>query len=516
MRTQISPSIEKELELIPFIDIIQPYANHFFYHSGIHISDDIKEKLYLILLKDLSNSAEVTLQYELDQFVIKGNSLLELFVKEMNTHLKSLYPVLDKILTRKTTNFCNHILKILKRFEKDREEIIKTFGLKSEISKSISIKDIDVSLGDGHNGEGTALIYLSNNTKLIYKPRNVSITNTYNHFINWINLRLHSDLKTFKTLDCDNYGWLEFVKKEDVHSEEELQEYYYKAGILLAVTYLLGSKDCHRENVIASGSSPVNIDQETIIQPYLATNSPQSWDHQNNIPQFSVLECALIVNPGTGVPYDIAGFGTTNNLEFAEIDKKVINPNTINSKRTTRFASRSLVENNIPVCNGKYVFAGDFKQDFIRGFSAAYDLFLEFKEDLISEKSPIQLFRNKEVRYVWRPTFVYFRILKYLRGADFMVSFENYENKLRELLSKAYAADEMKDYRFILEYEMKQMMNGDIPIFNLISEQKDLEGSLSTDIFQFSCIENILHRINILSEENKEEQLNLINQWLNI
>lgn len=512
MRTQILQSIEKELELIPFIDIIQPYAKHFLYHPEICVSDDIKEKLYLNLLKELSNSAEVTLQYELDQFVLKGNSLLELFVEEMNTHLKSSYPVLDKILTRKTNNFCNHVRKILKRFENDREEIIKTFNLNSEIS----LKDIDVSLGDGHNGEGTAMIFLSNDTKLIYKPRNVSITNTYNHFIDWINLRLHSELKTFKTLDCDSYGWLEFVKKEDINSKEELQEYYYKAGILLAVTYLLGSKDCHRENVIASGNSPVNIDQETIIQPHLSTNSLQAWDRQNNIPQFSVLECALIVNQGTGVPYDIAGFGTTGNLEFAEIDKKVINPNTINSKRTTRFASKSLVENNIPAFNGKYIFASDYKQDFINGFSAAYELFLRHKKELISEKSPIQLFRNKEVRYVWRPTFVYFRILKYLRGADFMASFESYENKLHDLLSKAYAADEMKDYRFILNDEMKQMMNGDIPIFNLTSEQKHLKGSPSEDLFQFSCIENILHRIAILSEENKEEQLNLINQWLSI
>lgn len=511
MTNQLPYLIKENFKMIPFVEIILPYIKSVTNSFGSELSPRVKDKLVNKLLKELSLLAEVSLQLELDNFIKNGNTNFDEFTEKMILSLATDYPVLDKLFRIKTGNFSSYIHNIITSFHKDIKNIESTFKL-----NDIQIIDVDISLGDGHNGEGTALVYLSDGTKLIYKPRNIGVTNSYNSFIDWINLKLKTDLKIFKVLDYEDYGWIEFVAYEEVKSEEDLQEYYHKAGILLAVTLLLGSKDYHYENIIASGKNPVMIDHETIIQPFFSNKSFRSWDDQFKIPPFSVLESFLIVNPDTEAPLDIVGYGVSGNIEVTELEKIVVNPNTINSKRITRFTTRKIIDKNIPISEGDYVFVNGYKEYFINGFSTAYDTFLNSKEELKSVNSPLKLFGNHEVRYVWRPTFIYFKILKYMRGASFMSSFEAYQSKLYELMSKAYQKENLKSYRLILECEMKQMLNGDIPFFNLNSLDCHLEEDKSFKIFTYNCIENMNHRVNILSKHHKNEQLEYIIKWLNI
>lgn len=506
--------IKKRVELIPFFEIMLSYTEGFDRITAFELPNAVIAKLQGKLLEDLSAVAEVTLQVELENFISGGNNDFSEFVEKMRASLANDYPVLDKILKLKASNFLTHIFNIMSRFRGDHSTIKVVFKIDSQIN-NLKIIDIDPSLGDGHNGEGTALIGLSDGTKLIYKPRNLSIVNSYNLFIDWVNFKLKIDLKTVKVLACRNYGWLEFVNHQAVNSAQDLQEYYHEAGILLAVTLVLGSKDCHRENVIASGKKSVIIDHETIIQPFLNNQSLASWDEQCKIIHFSILESALIINSDTGVPLDCAGYGVKGKLKVTEIDKKVINPNTINSKRATRFVDRNLVEKNVPIYKGNYIFANDYKEHFIKGFSRAYDMFLNSKEELKSHSSPLEYFKNQEIRYVWRPTFVYFKILRYMRAASFMSSLEGYNSKLYALLSKAYQSENMEAYKFMLDFEMSQMLKGDIPIFSLNSVDNSLEGNDSFKIFEYNCLENILHRIDLLSIEHKNEQLEFISRWLN-
>lgn len=203
-------------------------------------------------------------------------------------------------------------------------------------------------------------------------------------------------------------------------------------------------------------------------------------------------------------------------IEVADLERKVINPNTINSKRITRFFIRKIAERNVPVFDGKYIFAYDYKEYFIDGFCAAYDMFLNSKEELVSKKSPLLSFMNSQVRYVWRPTFVYFKILKYMRTASFMASSEEYYSKLYELLLKAYKGENSGNYKFILGLEVDQMFNGDIPIFNLNSQDDSLAKNEVVKVFKYNCLENINHRINLLSRAHKEEQLKYIYRWLSV
>ena len=142
-----------------------------------------------------------------------------------------------------------------------------------------------------------------------------------------------------------------------------------------------------------------------------------------------------------------------------------------------------------------------------------YDFFFQSKDELKSYRSPLNVFIDKEIRFILRPTFVYINVLNYLRNSYFMSSFEVYRDKLYELLSKAYKPEHMQQYRFVVDLEMEQMINGDIPLFSLNSLVKFIEGNNTFNIFEHNSIDNIFHRVNMLSQEHKMEQLSHIARW---
>lgn len=514
MKNQTLHSVENEYENIPFVDILLPYTDHFtgrLENTGALFI--LRNKLHRNLLREMSSVAEVTLQEEFNHFKKNGENFYPDYTKSVLVSLPVKYPVLDKVLTLIADNYSVYIQNIFSNFRKDVELLTESFSIMNDAV----ITDIDTNLGDGHSGESTALITLSDGTKLIYKPRSLETAVSYNLFIEWLNSRLDTNLKTLKCINRKNYGWLEFVDYIPVHSEDELREYYYKAGILLAVTFLLGSKDCHSENLIAAGKDPVIIDHETIIQPVLYDQpSIRTWDEAHRIPQFSVLESMLIVNPGTGATAQYAGYGIKGNVETMDMEMKVLYPNTMESKRETRFVFRKLIKQNIPIYDQNNIFVCDYKESFLQGFSAAYDMFMNAKEELLSSASPVHYFNNQKVRYIWRPTFVYFRILSYMRAAAFMTNFETYYSKLYELMSKAYQKESFKDLKFILDIEMAQMLKRDIPFFNMGSSDSHFQESEAFKIFKYSCVENIRQRISILSEKHKNEQIGYISKWLDM
>ncbi len=161
-----------ELKTIPFVDILLPYTEFFLDDlEERNISIELVDKLHVSLLQEMSLAAEVTLQEELDCFKNNGQSCYQKFIEATSPLLAFKYPVLDKILKTIANNYLLHIQNIFSNFEIDFNLIAQAFLIKS--NKDITIKDIDTSLGDGHSGESTDLITLSDNRKLIYKPRNI-------------------------------------------------------------------------------------------------------------------------------------------------------------------------------------------------------------------------------------------------------------------------------------------------------------------------------------------------------
>ena len=105
--------------------------------------------------------------------------------------------------------------------------------------------------------------------RVVYKPRFLATDNVLRSFIAGLADDHGSALsvRVPAVIDCDDYGWSEFVTHRFARGNDELISFYRGIGHLLALMRLLRGSDLHAENVIAQGGSPVVVDCETLFTP---------------------------------------------------------------------------------------------------------------------------------------------------------------------------------------------------------------------------------------------------------
>lgn len=413
------------------------------------------------------------------------------------------YPMLARKLLTKTYYITLFVKKIFNNIYQDKKEIEALF------SKAIGeIVKLHLNAGDLHNGESTVVIEFDDSYKIVYKPTNIGITSTYNSFINWINDKLNEKLKTFKVLDKGSYGWMEFVEYSPCDTISDICNYYERAGILLGVAHMLNSKDFHRENVIASGSSPVLIDHETLLSPLLkklvSDENRDGFDITG-----TVLETSLIPTLKLDLPLFMYGFGSSETTELNKESFDIKNYNTYGVKLKTDFIERKISNFNKPIFNGSVENLANYQVEFKRGFKKFYDLVMENKEYLLSSKSPIMKFSSYDIRFVNRQTKVYYSILKHLNRPEYLSNALKFGIKL-EVLARGYL--NVLDRSALLHSERMQMLEGNIPIFHIstVDEQLKLSNSKKINMIERTAMENVCRKIKEYSLEDYDYQMTLI------
>jgi len=132
---------------------------------------------------------------------------------------------------------------------------------------------------------------------------------------------------------------------------------------------------------------------------------------------------------------------------------------------------------------------------------------------LYHEDSPIQNFRDKRIRFIWRPTNVYNRILEYMGLPKNLKKSSEYEERIVKYLMIAFnKVPRESSLRLILKHEISQMLRSDIPYFGVNTSSRDLptENGIVKNFFELSCVENTERKIKKLSIEDMEYQKELI------
>jgi type 2 lantibiotic biosynthesis protein LanM len=536
--TQGKNIFDKKPSDVPFIYFLRPFSESFRTKIIQSVSDEgqylltqsLLDQLVPVLLSKLSNISQLVFQNEFDTFKegyqekvnVEGNGtgIYEAFIlKNLNDKLITIflkYPMLPRLLCRTTLGFVKFIADFLNRFSNDRNEIAFYLGGPSKDEK---ISKVIMDLGDQHEGESTSILEFESGFKLVYKPGSAKVTKAYNETLNWINSSINAQLKMFKVIDKQKYGWLEFVEYQECKNIKEIENYYKKAGMLLGVTYFLNSTDYHYENLIAAGNSPVLIDHETIIGPLFKREDSAKETDEDEISRASILHTALLPLktpiPGS-LPNYMSGFGSSKTKSVSGWVKAFINCNTDASKGVVRTKTVSTDKLNKPSVNGQIKNLADYQDSFKEGFRIIYSLFKENSGFLLSKKSPLRLFKNSEIRFVWRPTNIYFTIQQQLYKPEFMGDAIKYGLKI-ELLARAYLKKH-NNLLSLLNSERQQMIGGDVPIFRINSEVKILhfKNKEFVDIFELDCIDNLKKKMTEAGEDDYIVQTKLLEESLSL
>lgn len=397
------------------------------------------------------------------------------------------YPVLGRLVATTVDFWVEFTSEFLKRLTNDLGQLQKTFGLVTAKAARPTplgqVIGIETSLSDPHNrGKSVILLTFSSGVKLVYKPKNLGIEVAFNRLLNWCNS--HSDLlnlKVMKVLNSDSYGWVEYIEHQPCEDADAAQRFYYRAGMLLCLLYVLRATDCHNENLIASGEHFVLIDVETLlhhdIHPIDSLADGQEVGIKT-IQQFwdSVLRTGLLprweFSVDNRIAYDISGLGSIDPQQTPRQSLRWQAINTDNMHLQYESGMMS-VQKNVPYIGDTALSPNDYQQQIVKGFDQMYRFLMAQKERLLAPEGALTALQQHQVRFVFRGTRIYDTLMKKVLNPQYLQRGIHFSLEL-DCLSRAFLEETAKPNSWpVLRAELKSMAQLDIPYFsaNTTSEQ---------------------------------------------
>lgn len=417
--------------------------------------------------------------------------------------LLAAHPVLARTLATTTFQMLDAWLEFLGRLHADRARIADIFA----IPMDDTLVELAPGVGDTHRGGRTVmLLRFASGARLVYKPRPMAVDAHLQDVLAWFNARgLRTTLRTVGVLDCGEHGWMEFVHAAPCATAEQVDAYYRRMGSLLFVLHLLDATDVHRENLIAAGEHPILVDLESMFQTRPATPRRLRTAAHVRTEMFhaTVLRTGLLplrVEGSAGVA-DLGGITGGNDQDTPYRIPEWRRPNTDEMAQAYRAATLADAT-NIPVVDGVAASVFGNEAALLGGFTEAYRLVVERRDEFAAPGGPLAAFGRDLVRHVFRHTIEYAHLLaagqhpSYLRdGAD------------RDALYSALwlGAEREPHLARLVPAEQRELWRGDVPSFRARVNSRDLEAGDGTSYrryFAQSGLARVRDRLAGLGEDD--------------
>ncbi len=437
---------------------------------------------------------------------------------------------LERLLSTLSLDWVDSLAELLARLAGDRDELAKMFGASGRVVAARP------GLSDRHRGgRRVACLTFESGVAVIYKPREVALEAAFSTFLGWMEAAGFPDPPSaIRILDRGTHGYCEVVVPGTLESKAEVEAYFRRAGALLATSWLLGARDLHMDNVIATAKGPVVIDAEACVQPVLAAGA---WQGAGGAVAFaservkrSFAATGLLSMPGVdaeGAPFDVGGLtGTGGNLSSAKarVFARANTDEIMMSFQPTRAAAKP----NLPSLAGADLGAGratarDYPEALEAGFVEAYRFLVARKDQLAAQAGPLSGFACTEsgrpisTRLVFRPTDQYARLLTVLQRSNYLE--HGVERSVAiDILNRPFARERERPALWPLTIEERVALDrNDIPYFTIETRSRVLysqSGEPIEEVVEKTGLEALQERVGRLSEEDLSEQRDILRTLL--
>ncbi|MBW5483190.1 type 2 lantipeptide synthetase LanM, partial [Streptomyces bambusae] len=414
-------------------------------------------------------------------------------------------PVLARILGRAALDAADAVVEALERLADDHARL--TAGLLAE-SGGAALVGVELGAGDGHRGgRSVMLLRFADGTRLVYKPRPLSVHRHFNDLVAWFNaLPDSADLRTLRLLDRGEYGWVEFVEAGPCASAAEVETFYRRQGALLSLLHLIDGTDLHHENLIAAGAHPVLVDVETLFHPQLpgtATEDPAARALHDSVYRVGLLP-QLFVGDHSALDMSAVGGGRAAVSPVARADWADAGTDRM---RLVRRAGRFGESANRPrLAGGATVEPTAHIEALCAGFRAGYAAIGAAREELLHETALLKAFAEDEVRVVVRPTWVYATLLDESTHPDLLKDAGERQRVLETLRTDVFGTVPAPD---LVDDEIAQLWAGDVPLFTARPGQDRLWGAPERPLAgrtDLSGIARVAARLAALDTVDRQDQ----------
>ena len=349
--------------------------------------------------------------------------------------------------------------------------------------------------GDPHNrGRSVAILTVNGTLKLVYKPHSLENDVSFSGLTQWLNRSggLRVPLRHLRVLSRGAYGWQEYIEHRACENAEEAEDYMYRLGALIFLTWLSSCCDLHFENIIANGDSPVLIDTETMFNNRYCLKGyhMDTVDPWKRFILHSVFAAGLIpadILPGKCFERNI-GSGVLAGLDSKQAEvpiQTIVRPGTDEMGFSEALApTKETMHANLPYLSGRPLHAGDYIETVSDGFRDAYHTAQVGKASLL-EMAQAGLFTKGVYRQLFRNTELYAKCLL----ASYHPSYLGDRALRAAVFGKLKGKGDFysPEHRLLVQSEIRQLLQDDVPYFYTTFSSRDLlsaEGCVAENFYQ--------------------------------
>lgn len=404
------------------------------------------------------------------------------------------------------------ICQSIRHFESDHEDLENAFQLSGARLTSISS-----TTSDSHNEGKRVLRYsFDNGDCLFYKPASLATDVCFNSALDLLEIETELQPGRTEPLDMGTHGWSRRVPFRALHQISDAESYWRRAGVLLAIADMLNFTDGHFENIVASGTTPTVIDNETFFQN-IRTDYDVGSEERHSILFSGMIQKLEDAENGRGL---MAAFQVHGPARYESLYPHPIR------ERTPQLAVRMsgithTAPLNCPVLNGEFAPVVGFRSQFIEGLEAGYRKFQQRRKEIL--EAPLwDVLAGTRNRQLVRATMYYLLLLRLIEQPGFGAEspFAS-ENILREKLTLDLEVTDPRviDANTIIDYEISALMAMDIPVFYTSPGSRDLidgNGRRYKNFFYETANEQMQDRMRNLDDDYVADQIHIANHHLDL
>lgn len=442
------------------------------------------------------------------------------------------YPVFSRVVGTVFKLWLDSGIELLDRIHHDRQQLESLFDVPAEWQ----LIAVNSDLGDPHSGARTVTLLTFASPKktdvdkvkrVVYKPRDMGLDKAFQAALT--DLNEDSDLPALRTLvvyRSTDYGYMEYVQHNICADKCELNLFYFNAGRLAAILYILGCTDCHHANLIASGSQLILVDAETLLEGRvidpMSQGPPKFADHDESQLrkklQQSVLRTGLLpqwaFTPDNTTPADFSALGIASPPASCQNSQGWIGTNSdvmIPGQVTIPVE----LPTSLPVgCGVPNPFLAHL-EDFCDGFRRQSECLIRARPRWLAAQGVLQRFAGATRRVVLRPTRLYYTI-RHQQLSPASLASSVAQGLVLEQLARIFLLHEERPFHWpVFAAEVRAMQQLDIPLFThrigddalcLEADQPCLQGLIANSGLSSAC-----KRLEQLDPDEISFQLRLIN-----
>ena len=420
------------------------------------------------------------------------------------------YPVWEKTLFQTLNFYVRNITEIIKHLSSDQKNLNAYFFGENPFHK---VRCISGSGSDTHCGNRMVYrVELDNGEVIYHKPR----TNDGIRFFNDLYTRVSEagGLPAYTTpvFIRDGYAWEREMSYEACAVKEQAENYFKRLGMILCICQLCHTSDMHYENMIAHGEYPAIIDYETLVQIPFQPVRPEASEADETV-RMSVLTIGLLPFFGMNVKKMKADFSGLCGEGGQELNFKVPvirNPGKSSMQIGYTFAKTRDQKNRVCFNDGA-IDPSEYTEQIKEGFRLAYHFIYDHKQEIYERIPSIS---EGMFRHLFRNTQEYQMILDLSYHPEFMKE----DGRRKAFLREALSVPGFEDKPWIIEEEIRDLLNGDIPYFQFRMSGKDIfnsEGKAVASYFPVTGVEFLENQVASRSVADMKLQEHFIEVALN-